>query len=93
MPLSFTREVSHGDYRVRGATLPRMGSGETRGRRGSAGTQRIREGMCEQNEGQEKHKTPVGAKGSSKSRQHSGTDRINACNTLHLLYSLICNSM
>uniref|UniRef100_A0A673B9U9 Roundabout guidance receptor 1 n=1 Tax=Sphaeramia orbicularis TaxID=375764 RepID=A0A673B9U9_9TELE len=67
----FLLEVSHGDYRARGATLPRMGSGETRGRRGSAGTQRIREGIFEQKEGQEKHKTPVGAKGSNKSRQHS----------------------
>lgn len=71
MPLSFTSPVSHGDYRVRGATLPRMGSGETRGRRGSAGTQRIREGICEQSEDQDKHKTAAGAKGSCNNRQHS----------------------
>ncbi|XP_033834158.1 roundabout homolog 1-like isoform X1 [Periophthalmus magnuspinnatus] len=71
MPLSFTSPVSHEDYRVRGATLPRMGSGEARGRRGSAGPQRIREGIFEQSEEQEKHKTTTGVKGSSKNRQHS----------------------
>ena len=61
--------MSHGDYIARGATLPRVGSGDARGRRGSTGTHRVREAA----EGQEKHKTPPGGKGSSKSRQHSGT--------------------
>uniref|UniRef100_A0A3B4BJW3 Roundabout, axon guidance receptor, homolog 1 (Drosophila) n=1 Tax=Periophthalmus magnuspinnatus TaxID=409849 RepID=A0A3B4BJW3_9GOBI len=78
MPLSFTSPVSHEDYRVRGATLPRMGSGEARGRRGSAGPQRIREGIFEQSEEQEKHKTTTGVKGSSKNRQHSGSSAISS---------------
>uniref|UniRef100_A0AAV2JBB3 Uncharacterized protein n=1 Tax=Knipowitschia caucasica TaxID=637954 RepID=A0AAV2JBB3_KNICA len=69
MPLSFTSPVPPGDYRARGATLPRMGSGEARGRRGSAGTPRIRE--PEQSEGHEKHKNTTGAKANSKNRQHS----------------------
>lgn len=73
MPLNFSSQMSHGDYKVRGATLPRMGSGEGRGRRGSTGTHRVREATSEQRESQEKHKTPLGGKGSSKSRQHSGT--------------------
>lgn len=73
MPLSFPSQMSHGDYKVRGATLPRMGSGEARGRRGSTGTHRVKEGACEQRESQDKHKTSQGGKGSSKSRQHSGT--------------------
>lgn len=68
--------MSHGDYKVRGATLPRMGSGEARGRRGSTGTQRVKEAASEQRESQDKHKNPQGVKGSSKSRQHSGTGRI-----------------
>ncbi|XP_042286152.1 roundabout homolog 1-like isoform X2 [Thunnus maccoyii] len=71
MPLNFTSQMSHGDYKVRGATLPRMGSGEGRGRRGSTGTHRVREGTLEQRESQDKHKTPLGGKGGSKSRQHS----------------------
>ncbi|KAM3869297.1 roundabout homolog 1-like [Diretmus argenteus] len=71
MPLNFPGQKSYDDFKVRGATLPRMGSGETRGRRGSTGAHRIREGSSEQKEGQEKHKTHHGAKGSSKSRQHS----------------------
>uniref|UniRef100_A0A4W6F7I6 Roundabout, axon guidance receptor, homolog 1 (Drosophila) n=1 Tax=Lates calcarifer TaxID=8187 RepID=A0A4W6F7I6_LATCA len=71
MPLNFPSQMSHGDYKARGATLPRMGSGEARGRRGSTGTHRVREGTFEQRENQEKHKTPLGGKGSSKSRQHS----------------------
>lgn len=73
MPLNFTSQMSHGEYKVRGATLPRMGSGEGRGRRGSTGTHRVREGTTEQRESQDKHKTPLGVKGGSKSRQHSGT--------------------
>lgn len=72
MPLNFTSHVSHGDYKVRGATLPRMGSGEARGRRGSTGTHRVKEGVLEQKESQDKRKTPLGGKGSSNSRQHSG---------------------
>ncbi|XP_044079073.1 roundabout homolog 1-like isoform X5 [Siniperca chuatsi] len=71
MPLNFSSQMSHGDYKVRGATLPRMGSGEARGRRGSTGTHRVREATFEQRESQDKHKTPQGGKGSSKSRQHS----------------------
>lgn len=78
MPLSFPSQMSHGDYKVRGATLPRMGSGEARGRRGSTGTHRVREATHEQRETQDKHKTPLGGKGSSKSRQHSGTGRIKS---------------
>ncbi|KAI3373522.1 hypothetical protein L3Q82_022118, partial [Scortum barcoo] len=70
MPLNFSSQMSHGDYKVRGATLPRMGSGETRGRRGSTGTHRVREAAMEQRENQDKHKNPQGGKGSSKSRQH-----------------------
>lgn len=73
MPLSFSGHLPHADYKVRGATLPRMGSGENRGRRGSTGTHRIKEAACEQRENPDKHKTPPGGKGSSKSRQHSGT--------------------
>lgn len=65
--------MSHGDYKVRGATLPRMGSGEARGRRGSTGTHRVKEAACEQRESQDKHKTPHGGKGGSRSQQHSGT--------------------
>ncbi|XP_074466120.1 roundabout homolog 1-like isoform X1 [Sebastes fasciatus] len=71
MPLNYSSQMSHGDYKVRGATLPRMGSGDARGRRGSAGTHRVREATSEQRESQDKHKTPHGGKGSSKSRQHS----------------------
>ncbi|XP_071316928.1 roundabout homolog 1-like isoform X1 [Trachinotus anak] len=71
MPLNFSSQMSHGDYKVRGATLPRMGSGEARGRRGSTETHRVREGTFDQRESQDKHKTPLGGKGSSKSRQHS----------------------
>ncbi|XP_031712862.1 roundabout homolog 1-like isoform X1 [Anarrhichthys ocellatus] len=71
MPLNFSSQMSHSDYKVRGATLPRMGSGEDRGRRGSTGTHKAREATVEQRESQDKHKTPPGGKGSSKSRQHS----------------------
>nr|XP_015816604.2 roundabout homolog 1 isoform X2 [Nothobranchius furzeri] len=68
MPLSFSSQMSHCDYKVRGATLPRMGSGQARGRRGSAGPHKVRE---EQRENQEMHKVPQGGKGSNKHRQHS----------------------
>ncbi|XP_047463471.1 roundabout homolog 1-like isoform X2 [Mugil cephalus] len=71
MPLTFPSQAPHGDYKVRGATLPRMGSGEARGRRGSTGTHRVREGAFEQRESQEKHKAQLAGKGSSKNRQHS----------------------
>ncbi|XP_067350465.1 roundabout homolog 1-like isoform X1 [Channa argus] len=71
MPLNFSSHMSHGDYKVRGATLPRMGSGEARGRRGSTGTHKVREGAFEQRESQDKNRTPLGGKGSSNNRQHS----------------------
>ncbi|XP_075876405.1 roundabout homolog 1-like isoform X2 [Nelusetta ayraudi] len=71
-PLSFSGQAPPlDDYKVRGATLPRMGSGEARGRRGSTGMQRVKEAESEQRESQDKHKNPQGAKGSSRSRQHS----------------------
>nr|XP_024659787.1 roundabout homolog 1-like [Maylandia zebra] len=71
MPLDFTSQMSHGDYKVRGATLPRMGPGEARGRRGSTGTHRVKEATVEERESQENHKIPLAGKGSSKNRQHS----------------------
>ncbi|XP_025766720.1 roundabout homolog 1 isoform X5 [Oreochromis niloticus] len=71
MPLDFTSQMSHGDYKVRGATLPRMGPGEARGRRGSTGTHRVKEATVEERESQEKHMIPLAGKGSSKNRQHS----------------------
>ncbi|MED6257841.1 hypothetical protein ATANTOWER_032333, partial [Ataeniobius toweri] len=71
MPLNFTSQTSHGDHKVRGATLPRMGSGQGRGRRGSAGTHRVRDGALEQRESQEMDKIQQGAKGNNKNRQHS----------------------
>ncbi|XP_034405887.1 roundabout homolog 1-like [Cyclopterus lumpus] len=71
MPLNFSSQMSHSNYKVRGATLPRMGSGDARGRRGSTGTHRAREATFEQGESHDKHTTPPAGKGSSKSRQHS----------------------
>ncbi|XP_024121650.1 roundabout homolog 1 isoform X3 [Oryzias melastigma] len=71
MPLTFTNQMCHGDNKVRGATLPRMGSGESRGRRGSAGTHRVKEGSSEQSKGQDKHKISSAVKGNNKNRQHS----------------------
>ncbi|KAM6907079.1 roundabout homolog 1-like isoform 1-T1 [Xenentodon cancila] len=71
MPLNFTNQMCHADYKVRGATLPRMGSGESRGRRGSTGTHRVREGTVEQSESQATRKNPPGGKVNSKNRQHS----------------------
>ncbi|XP_035482366.2 roundabout homolog 1-like isoform X4 [Scophthalmus maximus] len=71
MPLNFSSQMSHGDYKVRGATLPRMGSGDARGRRGSTGTHRVKEGTFEHRESHDKHKSPMGGKGSGNSRQHS----------------------
>ncbi|XP_038145121.1 roundabout homolog 1-like isoform X3 [Cyprinodon tularosa] len=69
MPLNFISQASHGDYKMRGATLPRMGSGQGRGRRGSTGTHRVREGAIEQRESQEED--PQGAKGNNNNIQHS----------------------
>uniref|UniRef100_A0A3P9IUR9 Roundabout homolog 1 n=1 Tax=Oryzias latipes TaxID=8090 RepID=A0A3P9IUR9_ORYLA len=71
MPLTFANQMCHGDNKVRGATLPRMGSGESRGRRGSTGTHRVREGTFEQSKGQDKHKISSAVKGNNKNRQHS----------------------
>ncbi|XP_029030349.2 roundabout homolog 1-like [Betta splendens] len=68
-PLNFTSPASHGDYKARGATLPRMGSGEARGRRGSTGTHRVREGALEQRESQDKNRIPPGGKGGNNNRQ------------------------
>ncbi|XP_028322236.1 roundabout homolog 1-like isoform X2 [Gouania willdenowi] len=71
MPMNFTGQMSQGDYKVRGATLPRIGSGEPRGRRGSTGTHRVRDGTCELKENQEKHKNQITVKGNSQNNQHS----------------------
>ncbi|KAF7668913.1 hypothetical protein LDENG_00274740 [Lucifuga dentata] len=71
MPPNFVSQRSFGDYKARGATLPRMGSGETRGQRGSNGAHKMREATVEEKESQDNHKTLQGGKGSSKSRQHS----------------------
>ncbi|TNM85098.1 hypothetical protein fugu_009276 [Takifugu bimaculatus] len=71
MPLSFSSPTAHCDYKARGATLPRMGSGENRGRRGSTGTHRVKDAACEQRENQDKHRSPPRGKGSSRNRQHS----------------------
>lgn len=73
MPLGFSSHTPHWDYKARGATLPRMGSGENRGRRGSTGTHRVKDGTCEQRENQDKHRSPPRGKGSSRNRQHSGS--------------------
>uniref|UniRef100_A0A4W5KU10 Roundabout guidance receptor 1 n=1 Tax=Hucho hucho TaxID=62062 RepID=A0A4W5KU10_9TELE len=76
MPLKSPSHRSRCGYEVRGATLPRIGSGEGRGRRGSAGGQRTREGSVERREAQDKNRTPQGGKGSSKARQHPGSEDI-----------------
>ncbi|XP_054899633.1 roundabout homolog 1-like isoform X1 [Poeciliopsis prolifica] len=81
MPLNFTNQTSHNDHKARGATLPRMGSGQGRARRGSAGTHRVRDGATEQRESQEMDKVPQGAKGNNNNRQHSGQpQRESGCN-------------
>ncbi|XP_061607733.1 roundabout homolog 1-like isoform X3 [Phyllopteryx taeniolatus] len=72
MPLNFPSQLSHSDSRVRGATLPRMGSVEARGRRGSTGTHRVREAPFEECESQDIRKILPRGKASSKSKQHSG---------------------
>ncbi|KAJ7995848.1 hypothetical protein DPEC_G00230970 [Dallia pectoralis] len=51
MPLKSPNQTSR--YEGRGATLPRIGSGEGRGRRGSAGAQKTREGSVERQEVQD----------------------------------------
>lgn len=84
MPLKSPSHMSRCGYEVRGATLPRIGSGEGRGRRGSAGGQRTREGSVERREAQDKNRTPQGGKGSSKGRQHPGT----YCNVVYFPYGL-----
>ncbi|KAM9729212.1 roundabout homolog 1-like isoform 1-T1 [Menidia menidia] len=71
MPLNLTNQMARADYKARGATLPRMGSGEARGRRGSTGTHRVRENAFEKKECQDVNKTPNGGKGSSRNRQQS----------------------
>lgn len=82
MPLSFSSPTAHCDYKARGATLPRMGSGENRGRRGSTGTHRVKDAACEQRENQDKHRSPPRGKGSSRNRQHSGSRRMDFIFTL-----------
>lgn len=82
MPLSFSSHTPHCDYKARGATLPRMGSGENRGRRGSTGTHRVKDAACEQRENQDKHRSPPRGKGSSRNRQHSGTRWMDSIFTL-----------
>uniref|UniRef100_A0A3P8VWF5 Roundabout guidance receptor 1 n=1 Tax=Cynoglossus semilaevis TaxID=244447 RepID=A0A3P8VWF5_CYNSE len=69
MPLNFSSQMSHSDFKARGATLPRMGSGEPQGRRKSSETHR--DGEDTSTVGQDKHKTPLGRKESNKCRQHS----------------------
>ncbi|XP_037125480.1 roundabout homolog 1-like isoform X1 [Syngnathus acus] len=71
MPLNFPSQMSHSDSRVRGATLPRMGSGETRGRRGSTGTHRVREAPFEEGESQVIDKIQPSGNEGGKSKQHS----------------------
>ncbi|XP_054610116.1 roundabout homolog 1-like isoform X2 [Dunckerocampus dactyliophorus] len=69
MPLNFPSQMSQSNFKVRGATLPRMGSGEARGRRGSTGTHRVREAPFEDGEIQDSHKMLARGKGGSKSKQ------------------------
>uniref|UniRef100_A0A6Q2Y3U1 Roundabout homolog 1-like n=2 Tax=Esox lucius TaxID=8010 RepID=A0A6Q2Y3U1_ESOLU len=66
MPLKSPSHTSRCGYEGRGATLPRIGSGEGRGRRGSAGGQRTREGSVERQEAQDKSRTQQGGKGNRK---------------------------
>ncbi|XP_030647958.1 roundabout homolog 1 [Chanos chanos] len=63
-------------YEVRGATLPKMGCGDGRDRRGSAGGYRTREGSAERRGDQDRHRTPQSGKGSSKTRQHQVSEDI-----------------
>uniref|UniRef100_A0A3B4CUJ4 Roundabout, axon guidance receptor, homolog 1 (Drosophila) n=1 Tax=Pygocentrus nattereri TaxID=42514 RepID=A0A3B4CUJ4_PYGNA len=69
------KSPSHGSrcsYEERGATLPRMGCGEARDRRGSAGGYRTREGSADRRGDHDRHRNPHGGKGSSKARQQAG---------------------
>lgn len=59
-------------YEERGATLPRMGCGESRDRRGSAGGYRTREASAERRGEHDKHRNTHGGKGAGKTRQHAG---------------------
>ncbi|XP_077596344.1 roundabout homolog 1-like isoform X1 [Stigmatopora nigra] len=68
MPLNFPSHMTHSDLSIRGATLPRMGSGEVRGRRGSTGTQRIGQAPSPLEDGLSRHK---GKRGNGKSKEHS----------------------
>lgn len=79
MPLSPSsvgmKTTNHGSrcgYEERGATLPRMGCGESRDRRGSAGGFRTREASAERRGEHDKHRNTHGGKGAGKSRQHAG---------------------
>ncbi|XP_076875877.1 roundabout homolog 1-like [Brachyhypopomus gauderio] len=59
-------------YEERGATLPRMGCGEARGRRGSAGGYRTREASAERRGDPDRHRTPHGGKAAAgKARPHA----------------------
>ncbi|KAL2094464.1 hypothetical protein ACEWY4_009183 [Coilia grayii] len=57
---------SRGGYEVRGATLPKMGCGDGRQRRGSAGGCRTRDGSVERRESHDRHQNHKASKG----RQH-----------------------
>lgn len=79
MPLSPSsvgmKTTNHGSrcgYEERGATLPRMGCGESRDRRGSAGGYRTREASAERRGEHDKHRNTHGGKGAGKTRQHAG---------------------
>lgn len=79
MPLSPSsvgmKSNNHGPrcgYEERGATLPRMGCGESRDRRGSAGGYRTREASAERRGEHNKHRNTHGGKGPGKTRQHTG---------------------
>ncbi|XP_060751455.1 roundabout homolog 1-like isoform X2 [Tachysurus vachellii] len=78
MPLSPSsvgmKTTNHGSrcgYEDRGATLPRMGCGESRDRRGSAGGYRTREASAERRGEHDKHRNTHGGKGAGKTRQHA----------------------
>ncbi|XP_035391356.1 roundabout homolog 1-like [Electrophorus electricus] len=71
------KSPSHGSrcgYEEKGATLPRMGCGEARGRRGSAGGYRTREGSAERRGDHDRHRVPHGGKG--KARPHAAAEDV-----------------
>ncbi|KAG9263533.1 hypothetical protein AMEX_G23580 [Astyanax mexicanus] len=84
MPLSPSsaglKSPSHGSrcsYEERGATLPRMGCGEARDRRGSAGGYRTREGSADRRGDHDRHRNPHGGKGAGgKTRQYAAAEDI-----------------